>query len=272
VGYLTFGMGPPAAGPELEPLRRRLARVLTDAFGQEVRVGAVTRYSRLVELLGTEGVQLAWVPPAVYVRAQELHDVRPIAATVHKRPGPFHAAMFVPADSGRDLADLDGASVAWVDRTSCSGYLFPRFALYERGIHPERFFGDQTFHRSHAAVVEAVASGRADLGATYAHLPDGPHAGGTVVTAGWTDNPTPVPMRPVLVTRSIPPDLVCATFRLYRHLGEGIAEAIARLPSTEAGREVLERFLQAQGFGPVEPRDYEVVRAALNVAHLPRLY
>ncbi len=69
-------------------------------------------------------------------------------------------------DRERLLTDLDalaGKRVAWVDRDSCAGYLFPKLELLERGRPPDSLFVGQCFLESHIRVVRAVRDGEAEL-------------------------------------------------------------------------------------------------------------
>ena len=77
--------------------------------------------------------------------------------------GHYHGALFVKPDSPiRTADDLAGRTVGWVDRNSCAGYLFPRFALAEKRYHPTSLLGEEQFLRSHGATIQAVDAGHVD--------------------------------------------------------------------------------------------------------------
>lgn len=270
--HIVFGMGPQSVGPDGPGARRRFADLLSEALGRSVEMVVAPSYQRLLRMIALGSVHVAWLPPAVFVRTEERARMRALLVSERARAGRYHGAMFMRADDPQQFPDeLDEPVVAWVDGSSCAGYLFPRFALAEKGIHPDHFFGDQLVLQSHAAVVHAVAVGRADLGATYAHYEEGDAAMAEPVRAGWLDVRTGIPMRQVLRTRAIPSDLICAERHVEEEMGADIVAAMRGLTQIDGGHQVLLDLFQVRGFAPYDPKQYEVVRAALNVAHLPRL-
>lgn len=266
---LTFATGPFLSGPEGRPLRRRLGEHLSTSLGEPVHVAAAKTYPQLLAALRQEAAQIAWTPPALFVQAAESHDVQPVLSCQRLVPGSYRGALFARADRYDELPPpAERPTVAWVDQSSCGGFLFPRFALAERKLLPNDYFGDQLMLGTHRGVVSAVARGRADIGATYVHVARGDDA---PRSTGWADLGCPVEMRALLLSRPIPSDLVCATREVAERLGDQLAGSLRAIARTDGGQELLEGLFQARSFGDVDRRDYEVVRAALNVAELPSL-
>ena len=261
---LSFGLGPAALGQGTDELRTRLARLLRDSIGLSIRLVATRNYAQLYDQVVKGDVQVAWLPPAVFVRAHDGHDVRLVAQTVHSQPSTYYGVLFVRDDSdAKELEDLRDATAAWVDPSSCAGYLFPRLAMYEKGYDPRGFFGDEYGAGTHLAVVEMVAGGTADVGATFCHVP----AAGDAERAGWDDAGVDVPMRSILRSRSIPNPVVCCASEVPMDLEEKVKKALLSLHESKGAREVLEGLLQLQRFSPADIRDYQIVRSALNVTH-----
>jgi phosphonate transport system substrate-binding protein len=265
---ITFGMGPAGAGPERSELRLALAQVLADALRMEVRVTAARTYGYLLQQIHADEIHLAWLPPAVSLRARDLYHVTPVAATVRSTPGNYHGVLFVRADAKhREVDHLRGESVAWVDRESCGGYLFPRLALMERGYDPRRFFGAEVLLGSHEAVIGAVAAGEVAAGATFMNLgKDGTGPDGGGISAGWTKVGCEVDMRPIVISREIPNDVICVTRAVNIDFEGRIKERLLAMHADADGRGVLRELLHARRFEPVDVRDYDVVRAAINVS------
>jgi len=269
---LVLGLGPAAGGPEGGRLRARFASLVSRALGTDVAIEWTESYRELIRLALEGRLHIAWLPPALYVRVTELlPHARLLVACVRATPGRYHGALFVRARSPhRSIADLDDGMVAWVDPASCSGYLFPRFALLAMGIQPKSFFAAEEVLGSHQAVVQAVAYGTADVGATYVNLEgQGPEIDRPITSAGWSG--TRLEMRPLLVSRPIPADVLCATRRMPVAVEERVVAALTEVHERRGAEAVLGSLLQVKRFEPADPRDYEVVRAALNVAHLPVL-
>jgi phosphate/phosphite/phosphonate ABC transporter binding protein len=184
-------------------------------------------------------------------------------------PGFYRGAIFARPDSDITAPeDLEDTVIGWVDPNSAAGFLFPRFALMSRGLHPDRLFAQEEFLRSHEAVVDAVKMGAVDVGATYVrNVADDPSS--AVLSAGWTDRGAE--MRVILESRTIPHDVVCAPVALGDELEAKIIDAFSRVHEDEDGRAVLSGILQVERFVKADPSAYQIVRSALNVAHLPIL-
>jgi ABC-type phosphate/phosphonate transport system substrate-binding protein len=78
-------------------------------------------------------------------------------------------------------------------------------------------------------------------------------------------------MRVILESRTIPHDVVCAPVALGDELEAKIIDAFSRVHEDEDGRAVLSGILQVERFVKADPSAYQIVRSALNVAHLPIL-
>lgn len=265
---LSFGLGPSALGHGTDDLRKELARLLRDSVGVSVRLVATRNYAQLYDQIVDGEVQVAWLPPAVFVRAHDGHAARLLAQTVHVSPSTYHGVLFVREDSpAQQLEDLRAKTAAWVDPSSSAGYLFPRLAMYEKGIDPRGFFGDEYGASTHLAVVEMVAGGTADVGATFCHVADEPGPDGKHERAGWDEVDVDVPMRAILRSRSIPNPAVCCSPVLPVELEERVTDALLGLHEVKGAPEILQELLQIRRFAVADIKDYQVVRAALNVTH-----
>ena len=140
-----------------------------------------TSYQELVSRL-IDDVDLAWLPPLVALKAFRQGEATPLVLPVRQKSGEFWSALFCRGDSSPSgPADLRALRVAWVDPQSVSGYLLMRASLAASGVDLRSAFREEFFAGTHDAVVDAVCSGAADVGATFAHL----DSDGVVKGAGW---------------------------------------------------------------------------------------
>lgn len=80
----------------------------------------------------------------------------------------YYSVMFVRADSEyQTIEDLEGASFAWADPNSASGYLFPLVSLRDKGIEPEDHFGEVVFSGGHEQSIIGVLDGAYDAAVTW---------------------------------------------------------------------------------------------------------
>lgn len=221
-------------------------------------------YGELTDALAKDRVQYAWMSPAQMVMAGEHIQLRPLLSAVRNERTDYCSALFVDAASPAQFTEqLRGKTIAWVDRTSASGYLFARLQLAARGIEPEGFFGGELFERSHAGVVRAVLEGRADVGATYAERPV---EGAPITRAGFVAVAPAHPVRVLEWTATIPNDVIAGHGLLSKDDHRVFGNAILTLAEREDGRALLYNAFHAERF-VTTPRNtlkplYDLVRLA----------
>jgi phosphonate transport system substrate-binding protein len=254
---LTFATGPVQLDEEGEELRRRFAIRLTQAIHRPVRAIAAASYPAVSKLMADGEAQLAWLPPAIFVRLETLTRVALLAAVERAQGSGYRGVLFVPASSEiRELAELEGRRVGWVDPDSCAGYLFPRLAVRAAKLDPDRLFAEQRFLGSHGSVVNAVSRGDVDAGATY-----GQTDGAKLVIAGWYPYVGAAGMRAVQISDPIPSDVICASSRLGPDALDAIREALLALHEDDG--ELLDELFGGRRLVGARSPDYDAVRAAI---------
>ena len=122
----------------------------------------VTDYAAVVEALKYGHADIARLGPFSYVLATEEAKIEAFATGVTEIHGePSYQALIITLAS-KNVKDLDGASLAYVDVGSTSGYLAPSTYIMESGIELEEEF----FAGTHNAVIAAVKNGTVDAGCT----------------------------------------------------------------------------------------------------------
>jgi phosphate/phosphite/phosphonate ABC transporter binding protein len=236
-------------GPDPARLQRSrldaFAASLATVVGFEVTGHVFDNYRELLESMHAGGVEVAWLPPVIALRAAARGRTLPIALPVRGGTSFFSSALFTrPGSAIASQADLVGASAAWVDKQSAAGYLVVRASLRAQGIDLQRAFSTESFLGSHEAVVEAVLSGAVDVGATFAHL-DPAHQ--RVLRGGWGDAAPQV----ITCAGPIPADVVAASIRMpapqiravQRALCDGTHRDLVRTAAMLLG---AEGFVEAQ--------------------------
>lgn len=264
MGTLVLATGPLRVRGAVEERRVDLGRRLGALLGRDVAIEPCVDYAALEARIRDGSAALAWVPPALAVRALDGGHAELLAEVVRGPSAHFFGTLFVQAESRiQRVEELRGARVAWVGPDSCSGYLFPRQALVLRGLDPGRFFGEEAFCGSHAEVVRRVASGAVDVGATFFNMDRGRSDSGAI-SAGWYDA-SDIPMRPVMTTDPIPSDAICASSGLDPELRVRALAALLGVTADPAGRAALEVIFAAERFAPAREAPYAAVRAAMRL-------
>lgn len=132
---------------------------MEERTGMKVELLTVVDYSAVVEAMKYGHADIAKFGPLNYVQAAEEVDLELLVVSVKPSSGtPFYKSFII---SRVDLETLEGASFAYVDPGSMSGYGAPSVYIRDNGIQ----LGEIVFAGSHPAVIEAVKNGSVDAGA-----------------------------------------------------------------------------------------------------------
>lgn len=245
----TFGCVPVSDDPRMRAHLNDLCGALSAALRIAVRPHRAPSPAALASAFSASRVHLAWASPALAVTEPAFASAVPLVRSVREGVSRYHGVLFSRADgSVRSLADLSGATAAWVARTSAGGYLLPRLALEREGIAAERLFGRELWLHSHGAVAEAVRVGRADVGATFAVFEHG-DSGRPLVRAGFAPDGGGLDTMHVLaISPSIPSDVVLASTILLDTLSVDAVDALEALGHHESAAAAMRQVLGADGF------------------------
>lgn len=262
--FILLATGPLGMGKQGGRLRHQLALLLSGELRVRLEVVALEAYHDLMTAMERGTAAIAWFPPAVYVEARERFGAELLGRCARHGHSSYRGALFVRRSSPRRTAkDLEGAAVGWVDPDSCSGYLFPRLSLLDRGVDPQAGLGRQRFLGSHAEVARAVQTGEVDVGATYVHV-FGDHED-EIIEAGWTRVTGTESMRAVVISEPVPSDTICASPTMDPRIRAGVEDVLRGLHTSPEGQAILQGLFQAVAIEPADPEDYEIVQRAMEV-------
>ena len=234
-------------------------QVLGRLLGVPVKVTVASDYAAVVEALRNRTADLAFAHPGGYVLASREAKATIVAKNVWHGKSTFTSRIFVRKDGGvRQLEDLRGKTIAFVDPTSSSGYIYPMALLIQRGLvknrDPRSFFREVVFAGAHDAAMRALLNGHVDAIASFdlareQYLKD-PAERERIVFVAETP---PIPEAGIAARDGLDPD----TFARVR-----AALISIRGP---AYADLLKRLYEIDGFEPAEDREYDPVRAALEL-------
>jgi phosphonate transport system substrate-binding protein len=244
-----------AAGEEFGQTLGRLV-------GVPVRVTVASDYAAVIEALRNRTADLAFTHPVGYVLANREAKATILAKNVWHGKSTFTSRFFVRKDGGvRQLEELRGRTIAFVDPASSSGYVYPMVLLIQRGLvknrDPKTFFREVVFAGSHDAAMRALVNGHVDAIASFdlardQYLKD-PAERDRIVFIAETP---PIPEAGIAARDGLEPQ----TFARVR-------EALVSIRGP-AYASLLKRLYEIDGFEPAEDRDYDSVRAAVDLLGL----
>ncbi len=151
-----------------------IEQALNEATGLYFTVSVPTSYAATIEeMCASPDDTIGFIPAMGYALANQLCGVEPALASVRYGWNVYWTEFVVARDSEfQTLEDLDGATWAYPDAGSTSGYLYPSAIFDDLGIT----VGDKVEAGGHPQAVKAVYNGEADVGTAFFSpplLPDG---------------------------------------------------------------------------------------------------
>jgi phosphonate transport system substrate-binding protein len=235
------------------------ARVLAGVLGMPVRVTVASDYASVIEALRNQTADLAFVHPAAYVLANREAKAKIVAQNLWHGKRTYTSRIFVKKDSGiKALEDLRGKTIAFVDPASASGYIYPMVMLIQRGLvknrDPKTFFREVVFSGAHDASMRALLNGHVDAIAAF-----------DMAREQYLKEPTERErITFVAETPPIPEAGIAARSGLDGAVFARVREALYKIRAPEHGP-MLKRLYEIDGFGPADDREYDAVRAAVDL-------
>ncbi|WP_254765952.1 phosphate/phosphite/phosphonate ABC transporter substrate-binding protein [Salinilacihabitans rarus] len=166
---LDFLMSPTEPQDEMEAQYGPMADYLSEELGSEINLQYAQGYSAVISALGSGSGHIGEMGPfaaALGVRSDEVDIILQRYAY-----GSWEYASVIVTREDTDvesLEDLEGKTIAFADRLSSSGSLYPLYMLKQAGLDigglPEDDSGadfEATFS-SHTAAIESLQAGQAD--------------------------------------------------------------------------------------------------------------
>jgi serine/threonine-protein kinase len=233
---------------DIEPLRASLER----ALARPVNVVITTSYDDLKQWLLTGAIDVAALPPYLYVETRTNEPrVTLIATKLVEGSAGNDSVLYVNESSGvTTIAELKGKRLCFPDAKSATGYLFPRLALKRAGVDPDRDIVNH-LSGSHLQSMREKVSGVCDAAATYP---------GGYLAADRAGVPVARARQLAIIGRS-PHDAMVARVDMSEPEQAALKAALFAFRPEDAGRSG--RVERISGFAPGNDRDYDGVRAAL---------
>jgi phosphate/phosphite/phosphonate ABC transporter binding protein len=262
-GRVVFGLTWQGREPTEIGLNK-LTEWLSERAGIRVVARVALSYAELRQMVDSGQAHIAWVPPIVYVQLEKDNAAVPLVRIERQGQSTFHAALIVRQDSPIDTLDaLFGASAAWVDRWSASGYVIPRAILASRKLPPEIVFREERFYGSHEAAIGAVLSGRAHVAGTHASLDED----GSVISGVWNHIPgADGCLRALMTFGSIPGDVIAARIDLEPEIRRSLTAALVGACADPEIGPIAKAIFGAESFreGPLDSESYDLLRATIE--------
>ena len=234
-------------------------RVLGTLVGIPVRVTVASDYAAVIEALRNHTADLAFVHPGGYVLASREAKAVIVVKNLWHGKSTFTSRIYVRRESGiKTVEELRGKTMAFVDPASSSGYIYPMVLLIQRGLvtnrDPKSFFKEVVFSGAHDASMRALLNGHVDAIASFdmareQYLKDPAERERLVVVA---ETPA-IPEAGIAARDGLDPATVAKVRAALLQI---------RAPAHAA---LLKRLYESDGFDLADDREYDPVRAAIEL-------
>jgi phosphonate transport system substrate-binding protein len=211
---------------------RPLADYLSEQTGVKVKLTILSRYGNIIESFISEKMDGAFFGSFTGGMAIKKLGLEPIARPVNlDGESTYHGHLYTRKDTGiKNIQDMRGRKMAFVERATTAGYVFPLAYLRENGIQDMgSFFEEFFFAGSHDASLIAVLDGKADIGASKNTVFD------------WVrENDSRVDKEIVILAESakVPSNGLCVRRDLDDNLKQKLKEVLLKINQSAEGKDV----------------------------------
>jgi phosphonate transport system substrate-binding protein len=167
---LTFAVVPAENASGVSDRYAPFMDYLSTQLGVPVKLRLANDYAAVIEGQRAGNIQIAYYGPASYSKAYLTGVKTEPFVTTRNNDGAigYYSVIYVKADSPyKEIQDLKGKTIGFVDPNSTSGYNAPRFYLHKIGIDVDSFFGKSIITGSHENGVIALDKGTVDCAADW---------------------------------------------------------------------------------------------------------
>ncbi len=217
-------------------------------------------YIAVIEAFGSKGADVAALNTSGYIKANEKYGAEARLIVIRNGKKTYQSQFIAKKGRFKNLKELEGKRVAFVDAASMSGYLLPLKMLHDAGI---KLGGDPIFAMKHDNVVSMVYQGQTDAGATFYSPPDdrGIQDARHLVRTQYPDIEQKVEI--LQLTDEIPNDPIVFRKDLPEDVKTKITDAFLEMVKSPEGLEAFRAVYGVTGIERASDADYEPVRQLL---------
>jgi phosphonate transport system substrate-binding protein len=257
---IVFGFIPGGSPVETEQAAKTMTAHLKKTLGIEVQYVISNNYGEMIDAISNNKVDFAFLTAMTYVLSEKKSSVKVLLKKVWEGPY-YHSVVLVKNQKIKELKDLKGKRVAFVDIKSASGYLYPSVALKKLKLS-EKDFAKVVFSGSHEKSVQMLVNDEVDAIATFSDDIKGPssswlkYSGGVKVKSHVIWASEPIPNDPLVVRKTF--------YEAQPKLTHNLMFSLIELIDEKKNEPSIKNYFGANSLMLATSRQYDPVREMVN--------
>ena len=264
---IRIGMGPLGVLDNLRAGSKAIAQLIQNESGIPVSVYLAKSYSNLAQAVQDGKVDFVFLSALSFVRLEKKANLQILLKHVWQEPFYYSTLLALKSSKIKSLQDLKGKRVAFVDKKSTSGYLYPKVMLKKNKVE-DSFFSEIRFSSSHSESVNLLNQNAVDAIFVFADDPKASTSAWKQYTANAKSNDISV----LWVSDPIPNDPFCVRSEFYEKFPKTVHTVMYSLIDAKErleGKKGIIDILSSRGFVPATSRQYDPIREMVKELDLP---
>jgi phosphonate transport system substrate-binding protein len=235
------------------------AKDLGSRVGLDIKIVISKDYDDLVQKFRAGDIDFAFFSPLNFLEAEKSADAKVLLKKVYGTSEFYYSAIIIRKDAKiKSLKDLTGKKIAYVDKKSTSGYLYPRAMIRNAGIDVNSVLSE--FKGTHDDAVKALINGEVDAAGVWADVP-------STKSGAWNNDEKSFADKVKVLQYSdpIPNDAFVVRKAFFNNNQENVFRIMnALIDMSEKGDNSLKKAFDTNKMATATSRHYDSVRAALR--------
>ncbi|KEO82649.1 phosphate/phosphite/phosphonate ABC transporter substrate-binding protein [Tumebacillus flagellatus] len=255
---LVVGFIPSQNAETLQAKAKPMGDLLSKELGIPVEVSVTTNFNALVEGMAAKKIDVGFLNPVNYVFAHDKKKAADLLLQTSRQGSASYKSVFVKKkgdNSIKDVKDIKGKKIAYVDGASAAGYLYPVVMIKNAGLNPDTDV-QGIMAGGHDKALMALYRGDVDVATVFDAAID--------QTIAKTTPDAKEKLEIFATSEPIPNDTVSIRPDLPADFKKKVADAFTKIMSTDEGKKIGMDIYNFDGLVPGDDKNFDPVRKMIE--------
>lgn len=249
---IIFGIQPNEASQNFSELVKEIHL----RTGLQVEFRNAKDYRDLIDQMSAGKVDIGFFSPLNFVEIEKKGGVKVLLKKVYGNSEFYYSSIIAQKKSSiKQLKGLKGKKIAFVDRNSASGFLYPKLMLHNQGLDTGSY--EEVLAGTHEEAVKLLAEGKVDAAAVWVDDASAKSGAWTKLNESGAVRLSPTALS---VSAPIPNDALVVRESLYNESSHLVLKMMDALISISEDTKILKNLFGADRLVTATSRHYESVR------------